>query len=122
MVEGRYEPGPGGQRRFEFVGHLELWRRDAHLGIQECHGDYCYDDGEVADELTNLIDAIVLIEALRCYWKLSFTFEGKNSAFLKSFKFTESRNVPRNSKIDMRNTSALYGGTKHPGDNTPSIC
>jgi len=34
------------------------------------------------------------------------TFEGKNNAFLNSFNWTEIKKVPRNSKTDIRNTSA----------------
>lgn len=41
---------------------------------------------------------------------LARTFEGKNSAFLKSFKITEVINVPKNSMSDIRNTFGSNGG------------
>lgn len=34
-----------------------------------------------------------------------FTFEGKNKAFLKSLSSIDSKNVPMNKIIDIRNTS-----------------
>lgn len=42
------------------------------------------------------------------------TFDGKKSEFLKSLSITERINVPKKSIIDIRNTSAAYGGEKHP--------
>lgn len=33
-----------------------------------------------------------------------YTFDGKNKAFLKSFKITDVVNVPRNKMMDIRNT------------------
>jgi hypothetical protein len=47
--------------------------------------------------------------------RLSFTFDGKNNAFLKSFKWVDIMNVPRNKIIDIRKTSGMYVGVAQPG-------
>lgn len=39
-----------------------------------------------------------------------FTFDGKNSAFLKSFRMTDVVNVPKNSTTDMRKTFGIGSG------------
>jgi hypothetical protein len=101
-VERVDEPTPRGQSRFELVRYLQFGRGDANLVVQEAHREDGDDDGEVADELTDLRGQKSLEEPAR----MVLTLDGKNRAFLKSFSSTDRRKVPRKSRIDMRNTSA----------------
>lgn len=41
-----------------------------------------------------------------------FTFDGKNRAFLKSFKITDVMKVPKNKIIDIRNTFGIGSGSE----------
>lgn len=46
--------------RFEFVGYFQLWGVYAGFEVEEGHGEDCYDDGKVADELTDLKCDLIL--------------------------------------------------------------
>lgn len=52
------------------------------------------------------------------------TFDGKNSAFLKSFKITDVINVPRNNITDIRKTFGSYSGKLQsaPTNVPPNFC
>lgn len=43
-------------------------------------------------------------------WLKEFTFDGKNSAFLKSFRMMDVVNVPKNNMTDIRKTFGIGSG------------
>lgn len=51
-VERRDDPSSCRKGGFEFVGHFQFWRQYGDLVVQKGHGQDCYYDREVADELT----------------------------------------------------------------------